>query len=392
MFLPYRDEAPRDPGSAWVTKLLIAINVIVWFVTAVADDASGVLGVPSDAAILRWAYIPKYPSLVTALTCMFMHGSFLHIAGNMWFLYLFGDNVELRMGHIKYFCCYMLAGLGGTFLHTVFFPDSDIPTLGASGAIYGVMGMYLYLFPFNRVRFFYFLLLFVGTTQVSALFAIGFFFVTEALMSYLSAYGNMQSDVGHFAHAGGFVVGFVCVQGLTAWGFIPNDGWTIGAWLRGKRRPATAPSAPDSAAYAPDGRTYVEPEPDPSALLTALIRAERMEEARRMWRREAFDNHRLTLPVREMLALALYLDRSGDGSAARDAYERVIATYPGQQPYEAEAHLALAGMLLSGARSTGDRGDLSAISEHLRQAIEQHPIPARKELAQRWLSAVQNTV
>lgn len=391
MFLPISDEAPRDPGTPWITRFLIVLNIAIGFVTSVSHGPSPRgFGVIPDEIALQWGFVPAQPDISSAFSCMFLHGDMLHLLGNIWFLYLFGDNVELRLGNVGYLVCYLLSGLGGTFLHWCFFPTSQVPVIGASGAIYGVMGMYFFLFPFNRVRFLYFFLILLGTVYVSALFAIGYFFLTEALMSYLSAYQQMEGGVGHFAHAGGFVVGFVAAQSLMAWGIVRDDGWTIVSWLRGRKRVFPTETEPEPVNV--NGRTYVEPEPDKSDLLVALIRAERMEEARRIWRRESFDDHALLLPVREMLALALYLDKSGDGSAAKDAYERIISAYPGQQPYEAEAHLALAGMMLADHRSTGSMENIESVVGHLKQAIEQHPIPARREIAQRWLDAARNTV
>ncbi|MCW8132080.1 MAG: rhomboid family intramembrane serine protease [Planctomycetota bacterium] len=390
MFLPISDEAPRDPGTPWITRFLIFLNLAVWISVNVAQAAPDAVGVIPDEIALKWGFVPAHADFASALSSMFLHANLLHLVGNLWFLYLFGDNVELRMGNAAYLACYLLSGLGGTFLHWVFFANSQVPAIGASGAIYGVMGMYFYLFPYNRVRFMYFFIFFLGTVYVSALFAIGYFFLTEAMMGYLSAAKGMESGVGHFAHAGGFVVGFAAAQALTAWGLVRDDGWTIVSWLRGRRRDYRPPAEHPSVAA--NGRTYVEPEPASADLLLALVRAERMEEARRVWRREAFDDHGLVLPAREMLALALFLDKSGDATSAKDAYERIIAAYPGQQPYEAEAHLALAGMMLSEYRSTGQADDMEYIVGHLRKAIDQHPIPARREIAQRWLDAVENTV
>jgi len=387
MLLPISDEAPRDAGRAWLTRLLIAVNVALWLVVNVGSPAPrGGFGQIPQALAETWGFVPAMPSALTAFTCMFLHGDLMHLLGNMWFLWIFGDNVELRMGSCKYLVCYLLAGLGGSLGHYAFFPDSTVPSIGASGAIYGVMGMYLFLFPYNRVRFFYFFILFAGTFKLSALWAIGYFFITEALLGLVSAHARVQSGVGHLAHAGGFVFGFFFAQLLTLSGLVRNDGWTFGNWLRGKERPRET----EGGGSAPAGRTYVEPEPAAAEVLHALVREERMEEARRLWRRTAFDDHGLILPPREQLELALYLDRAGDVSSALDAYKRIITHYPGVQPFEAEAHLALAGMLLSEIRARGAPGDMREIAAHLRQAVGQHPVPARRDLAQRWLSAIEN--
>jgi hypothetical protein len=171
---------------------------------------------------------------------------------------------------------------------------------------------------------------------------------------------------------------------------VRDDGWTLFAWLKGKRRPAAASVNFDDGSPEVTGSANVRPEPAKGNVIAALVNAERMEDARRLWRREAFNDHTLILPPRELLELALYMDKSGDGSSARDAYERIIASYSGQQPFEAEAHLALAGMLLSKLKDTGDRKDQGVIVRHLQMAISQHPVPARRGLAEQWLAAVEN--
>src|SRR5689334_21130335 len=143
MFFPYADDPPRERRFAWMNWLLIAVNTWIFFKFGSQPDY--------DQFVDRWGFTPAQFDPVTMLTSMFLHGSILHLLGNMWFLYLFGDNVENRTGPFKYLIAYLLCGLAGDMCQYAFFPNSMVPSVGASGAIFGVMGMYLYFFPRNHV-------------------------------------------------------------------------------------------------------------------------------------------------------------------------------------------------------------------------------------------------
>src|SRR4030043_907719 len=131
-----------------VTYALIALNVLFFFV-----ELSG-----GDAFIKRWAFIPSrflanpFGNFLTLFTSMFMHAGWLHLGGNMLYLWIFGDNVEDRFGHTKFIIFYLLCGIAATFAQLAFSTDSNVPNLGASGAIAGVLGAYIVLFPKGRIR------------------------------------------------------------------------------------------------------------------------------------------------------------------------------------------------------------------------------------------------
>lgn len=149
---------------------------------------------------------------LTLLTSMFMHGGLAHIAGNMLFLWIFGDNIENALGHLRYLIFYLvcgiLAGLANVYATVLFGGNPDIPSLGASGAISGVLGAYLVLFPRNRVR----VLLFRFLTDVPAIVAIGIWFLFQ-LVSGLGVLGGQdQGGVAYAAHVGGFVAGVVLIR------------------------------------------------------------------------------------------------------------------------------------------------------------------------------------
>jgi membrane associated rhomboid family serine protease len=141
---------------------------------------------------------------------MFLHGGWMHIIGNMWSLWIFGDNVEDRMGRTGFLCFYLLSGLTAGVLHIAFNPSSRIPTVGASGAIAGVMGAYLLLFPHARVLTLVPIFIFIQTIELPAVFFLGFWFLTNLL----SGIGSLAAHTGAggvawWAHIGGFLVGLL---------------------------------------------------------------------------------------------------------------------------------------------------------------------------------------
>ena len=185
-----------------VTYLLIALNVLFFFV-----EMSG-----GDPFIQKWAFVPRrflaHPSgdFPTLFTAMFMHAGWLHLGGNMLYLWIFGDNVEDRFGHIKFTTFYLLCGLAATFAQLAFSLTSNVPNLGASGAIAGVLGAYILLFPQGKVR----VLQRSQVIQVPALVVIGLWIVLQFFSGIGSiANAGQTGGVAYMAHIGGFVAGFV---------------------------------------------------------------------------------------------------------------------------------------------------------------------------------------
>jgi len=146
---------------------------------------------------------------------MFLHGGFMHIGSNMLFLWVFGDNVEDRLGHLRYLAFYLLCGLGASAAHIWFNWESSIPSVGASGAIAGVLAGYLLLFPSAQIRTLLFIGVFVTVTRVPAILMIGFWFITQ-LLSGVAGLGQTEQTAGvaFWAHIGGFVVGLPLVLAL----------------------------------------------------------------------------------------------------------------------------------------------------------------------------------
>jgi len=229
--IPIGDEdTGGQPGLPWVNIAIIALNVLVFlyqladpnftngYSTVPAEITSGkdIIGsfllVAPDGTSVQIDEAPgPNPIWLTLLTSMFMHGGWLHIGGNMLFLFIFGDNIEKAYGHIKYLVFYLVCGLIAGLAHVLSQPDSIIPSLGASGAISGVMAGYLVLFPTNRVRVLLALgFVFLRPIMVPAVVMIGIW----ALLQFVNGIGSIAvtdqtSGVAYWAHIGGFIAGAV---------------------------------------------------------------------------------------------------------------------------------------------------------------------------------------
>jgi len=211
--IPLHDDIPSE-RFPFVTYGLIATNVLAWFVELAQ-------GRHLDAFFRAWAVVPGQltgalrpdfapPEALTPLTSMFLHGGWMHLIGNMWFLYIFGDNVEGRMGHFRYLLFYLAAGLAAAAAQVALAPASPIPMVGASGAIAGVLGAYMVMFPYSRVLTLLTLGFYVTTARVAAPWFLGIWFGIQAL-SGLAALGVKQATggVAWWAHIGGFAIGFL---------------------------------------------------------------------------------------------------------------------------------------------------------------------------------------
>jgi membrane associated rhomboid family serine protease len=203
---PIRDHNPSG-RTPYVTYVLIAVNVAVflayWY------------GLPSDRAIERffqiWGLVPldytDRHELHGFFTSMFLHGGWMHLLGNMLFLWIFGDNLEDEMGHLPYLAFYLLSGIAAGALQVASDPDSPVPMVGASGAIAGVMGAYLLLFPRARVDVFFFFIVFFRVFPVPAWIMLGIWFALQVGSGVVIR--AEEGGVARWAHAGGFVAGLV---------------------------------------------------------------------------------------------------------------------------------------------------------------------------------------
>ena len=209
--LPLRDHNPTRTTPV-VNYLLIAVNILMFF-----WEIS--LGRNFEPALFQVAFIPArfwggllVPELIRIFVSMFLHGGLLHIGGNMLYLWIFGDNIEDRLGHFPYLIFYLACGFVATLSHAFFNPDSRVPSIGASGAIAGVLGAYLVLFPKARVTTLIPIIFFITVREIPAVFLLGFWFVLQAF-SGLGSVGAAQNagGVAYFAHIGGFICGMILV-------------------------------------------------------------------------------------------------------------------------------------------------------------------------------------
>jgi membrane associated rhomboid family serine protease len=208
MVFPIGDDNSARRGVPIVTYLLILINVVVFFMELNRGDDF----------IRSWAFVPAEfandpaGEIQTVFTAMFMHGGWVHLFGNMLYLWIFGDNVEDNFGSMPFLLFYLICGVIATFAQMLAMPASNIPNLGASGAIAGVLAAYLVLFPRGRVTV---MIGYGGIAHVPAIFAIGLWIVLQLASGIGSIVNSAQSaDIGgiaYMAHIGGFVGGLVLV-------------------------------------------------------------------------------------------------------------------------------------------------------------------------------------
>jgi membrane associated rhomboid family serine protease len=202
--IPLRDVIPSRT-TPWITYLLIALNVLVFFFELSLDS--------KDVAefIFAFGLVPAEFNWVNVITAMFVHGGWIHLGGNLLSLWIFGDNIEDRMGHVRYLVFYLLAGVVGNLAQVAAIPNSSVPLVGASGAIAGVMGAYLVLFPYSRILVMIFLFVFIDVVEIPAVFFLAFWF----FMQLLSGVGQLAkvpgANVGFWAHVGGFLTGVIGV-------------------------------------------------------------------------------------------------------------------------------------------------------------------------------------
>jgi membrane associated rhomboid family serine protease len=206
--IPIRDEIPTRRFPV-VNYLLIAVNILVFVLMWLAGSAQ-------EALVYQFAMIPSnftngvdLGDISDIFTSMFMHAGFAHIAGNMLYLWIFGDNIEDRLGHAGYLIFYLVGGIVASLAHLLTNPGSQIPTVGASGAIAAVLGAYLVLYPRSRILTFIPLGFFMRLTMVPSIIVLGLWFILQLFSGVLSLGGAEVGGVAFWAHIGGFVAGVV---------------------------------------------------------------------------------------------------------------------------------------------------------------------------------------
>lgn len=196
----------------------------------VVREVVGVVSTPYGLAakeVERVLAPSAVPPWLTLLTCVFLHGGWLHFLGNMWFLYIFGDNVEDRFGHVGYFFFYLASGVGASAAHLVTSAGSEIPTIGASGAIAGVMGSYLLLYPHARVQALIPIVYIMQIVVLPAPLFLGFWFVLQFFQGVMSIGSTESGGVAWWAHIGGFALGMAAVGVLKVTGLLQPPVTTV---------------------------------------------------------------------------------------------------------------------------------------------------------------------
>ena len=207
--IPLRDTQPSS-SKPLVTLVLIAINVAVFFHEISLNQWE------LNHFISRYGVVPDRFQYADLITSMFLHGGWLHLIGNMWFLWIFGDNIEDILGHAKFLLFYLLSGIAAAMVHAYLNTNSTVPTVGASGAIAGVMGAYLVKFPHSRILTLVPIFIFITTLEIPALIMLLYWFAIQ-IFSGIGSVGDSQvsrGGVAWFAHVGGFVAGILLVYML----------------------------------------------------------------------------------------------------------------------------------------------------------------------------------
>jgi membrane associated rhomboid family serine protease len=204
--IPIYDDNPAL-GKPLLVITIIALCIIIWF----WQSGLGYQG--NNTVIINFGLTPKVflaeplLSFFTLFTSMFMHGGFMHLAGNMLYLWIFGDNIEGALGHFRFILFYFLCGIAAAFTQILSAPDSAIPMIGASGAVSGVLGAYLIFYPRARIRTFVFLGIFITFLRLPAVLLLGFWILGQVISAFISNPGS--PGVAWFAHLGGFFMGML---------------------------------------------------------------------------------------------------------------------------------------------------------------------------------------
>jgi len=366
MFLPIGD-APNPKGVPIVTYALIAANVAAFlllnvpldsrradvrspefreYVEVMARELEGRVDVRQlvaqtsayDLFSFEHGYRPAAPQLPDLFSCMFLHGSFMHLFGNMLFLWIYGDNVERRLGAFAYLLAYLATGVAATLTHALMFSSSQMPLLGASGAISGVLGFYFVWFPRNVVRMLAFLPPFLlQVFEIPARWVLGMYLVIDNLLPIFVSPGG---GVAHGAHIGGFLAG-----GLVA-------------WLMDRRGAEARPARFPTQAAAPSGA---------EAVRLALANGHHAEAAQAYFALPPADTRGL-LAADEAVSLAGWLRTRGHADAALTLLRRVVRDLP-QGRGLAEVYAAAGIILLEDLREP------TAAYQYLLTALELGPRP-----------------
>jgi membrane associated rhomboid family serine protease len=382
MFLPLGD-SPNPPGRPFVTWALIALNVAVYvwmlplsfqpadpndpafgaYLQAIADDrhlsmtevrqvAGGLSAY--DLVVFRHGFHPAAPTIAGLVASMFLHGGLMHLLGNMLFLWIYGDNVEYRLGHFLYLLIYLGTGAVAGFGDLLIRMGSNLPAVGASGAISGVLGLYFVWFPHNRVRTYVFLFpLFVNVVELPARLVLGAFVLIDNLLPLV--FGG-EAGVSHGAHIGGFLAGAAFAL-ATRGGLLRR----AASGLRPESGAATGPDDPGTQGRVPPPLRSAAP-----ASIREALEHGRWEEAARAFFDAPRARTRTGIAPWDKIRLGDALRLHGHARPALAAYQRALVDHP-SGPGRAAAHLGAAKVLLESFDNP------TAAYQHLYGALEERP-------------------
>ncbi|MBU6282673.1 rhomboid family intramembrane serine protease [bacterium] len=380
MVLPIGD-APNPKGFPFVNYLIIAANVAVFllftvplegtrasasdprlaeYVREMSRALAGRVSASAfdnvslwDLAVFNWGFRPAYPSVVDLFSSMFMHAGFMHLFGNMLFLWIYGDNVEHTLGRFRYLFVYLACGVSAVLFHWAFAPQSLMPMVGASGAISGALGFYFLAFPRNKVRLLWLMPpLMSQVVEVSARMVLGFYLVMENFLPFMAARG--EGGVAHGAHIGGFLAGLAF------------------AWWYQRRELATPSEFRETGAPA---------EAIPASRFGAALAEGRFAEVAREYFSLPEAEARRALAPGEALELGEWLRKSDHAKAALAVLRRSIK----QDPYSPDAARL---ELLAGLVLLEDLHLPTEAFQHLRTALDRQPDAFTASRARRALEAI----
>ena len=392
MFFPIGD-SPNPPGRPLVNWTIILLNVAVYvwllpltfrpadpgdpafsaYLQAIADERGLAMeevrqvahGLSEyDLVVFRHGFHPAAPTIAGLLTSMFLHGGLMHLLGNMLFLWIYGDNVEYRMGRALYLGAYLGTGAVAGFGDALIRMGSNLPAVGASGAISGVLGLYFVWFPHNRVRTWVFLFpLFVNVIELPARLVLGAFVVIDNLLPMVL---GAEGGVSHGAHIGGFVAGAALALATRRLSL-------RGAFTAGRRAEEGDAEAP------PAVREPSRITPLPASGIGDLLSAGRWEEAARTFFSAPSSRTRTAVAPWEKIRLGDVLHEHGHARHALAAYQRALVDHP-SGPGRAAAHLGAARVLMDALDNP------TGAYQHLYGALEERPDPAEEEEARALLA------
>ncbi len=396
MIFPYGDTPNPEDYIPWGNWLLIGLNVAIYVFISYPLSHQAVN--PYDPALydyLRYlaprlpdryalqqiigrisaynlyvfthGFKPGAPELRDLIYSLFLHGGFMHLFGNMLFLWIYGDNVEHRLGHFSYIILYLVCGICASLFFALFNHYSMVPLVGASGAISGVLGFYYLFFPRNRIKVFVFLFPFIMSPfLLPARWVLGFYLLVDNLLPFLFSAGG-GGGVAHGAHIGGFLAGLLCAWGYNRLQFRPDFSFSGSGFSSESVYEAEAEAG------------FATP---PETSFQTLVRAlDRQQPAIALQALNAIPPQQLmSLDARQITTLADWLRAAGHRRAADHLLRSYIRSHPGSP--------ALAAVYLNLGRARIAEGQAPSAYHFLLEGLEHHPSPTVAEELRRELARV----